>query len=186
MLCKTQFQIIHDCSDRSLLSAQRCFGCRLLPIVFKSQYWNSLSFAWLHLQLWCWFFSLWFWLMSLINNLLLCFCRASFSGSNLSHEIVQIFYRICSAKLSFNSFTVVPMEVSYKRSAALLFACFLFCSSLKIETLREFRKTTLANVMLIFFSLVLIDVSYKQSAALLLSCFLFWFKSQSWKCSNLL
>ena len=78
----------------------------------------------LHLQKWCWLFSLWFSMMSPINNVLLCFARASFSGSSLSHENVQVFYRICSAKLSFKSFTIVLMEVSYKRSAALLFACF--------------------------------------------------------------
>ena len=144
------------------------------------------SFGRLHLQMWCWIFSLWFSLITPISNLLLCFSRASFSGSSLSHENVQIFHRICSAKLSFNSFTVVPVEVSYKRSAALVFACFLYCSSLNIETLREFRMTTLANVMLNSFSVVLNDVSYKQCADLLFSCFLFCFKSQSWNCSNLL
>ena len=80
---------------------------------------------------------------------------------------------MCSAKLSFKSFTIVLMEVSYRHSAALVFACFLYCSSLNIETLREFRMTPLANVMLIFFSLVLNDVSYKQCAALLCSCFIF-------------
>ena len=119
----------------------------------------------LDLQMWCWIFSLWFSMMSPINNVLLCSCFLF--CSSLSHENVQIFYRIFSAKLSFNSFTVVPMEVSYKRSAALLFACFLYCSSLNIETLFEFRKTTLANVMLNFFSLVLNDVFYKHCAALL-------------------
>ena len=117
-------------------------------------------------------FSLWCLMMSPINYVLLCFARASYFVQ-VCHENVQIFYRICSAKLSFNSFTVVSMEVSYKRSAALLSACFLYCSSLKIETLREFRKTTLANVMLNFFFVVLNDVSYKQCAALLWSCFLF-------------
>ena len=111
--------------------------------------------------------------MSPINNVLLCCSRASFSVSSRNHETVQIFYRICSAKLSFKSFTIVLMEVSYRHSAALVFACFLYRSSLNTETLREFRMTTLANVMLNFFSVVLNDVSYKQCAALLCSCFLF-------------
>ena len=97
-------------------------------------------------------FSLWFSLMSPINNVLLCCSRASFSVSSFNHEIVEIFYRICSAKLSFKSLTIVLMEVSYRHGAALVFACFLYCSSSNIETLREFRMTTLANVMLIFFS----------------------------------
>ena len=95
-------------------------------------------------------FSLWFSLMFPINNVLLCFSRAPFSGSSLSHENIQIFYRICSAKLSFNSFTVIPMEVSYKRSSALVFAGFLYRSSLNIESFREFWKTTLANLMIKF------------------------------------
>ena len=97
-------------------------------------------------------FSLRFSLMSPINNVLLCWSRASFSVSSFNHEIVEIFYRICSAKLSFKSLTIVLMEVCYRHSAALVFACFLYCSSFNIETLREFRMTTLANVMLIFFS----------------------------------
>ena len=95
-------------------------------------------------------FSLWLSLMSPINNVLLCCSRASFSVSSRNHETVQIFYRICSAKLSFNSFTVVPMEVSYKRSSALVCAGFLYRSSLEIESFREFWKNTLANVMLNF------------------------------------
>ena len=94
------------------------------------------SFGWLHLQMWCWILSLWFSLISPINNLLLCFSRAPFSGSSLSHENVQFFYRICSAKLSFKSFTIVLMEDSYRLSAALLSAGLLYCSNLNIETLR--------------------------------------------------
>ena len=77
-------------------------------------------------------------------------CSCFLFCSSLSHENVQIFYRIFSAKLSFNSFTVVPMEVSYKRSAALLFACFLYRSSLNIESFREFWKATFANLILNF------------------------------------
>ena len=93
------------------------------------------SFGRLHFQIWCWIFSLWFWLMSPINHLLLCFSRASFSGSSLSHENVQIFYRICSAKLSFKSFTIILMEDFYRHSNALVFAGLLYCSSLNVETL---------------------------------------------------
>ena len=84
-------------------------------------------------------------------------CSCFLFCSSLSLENVQIFYRICSAKLSFNSFTVIPMEVSYKRSSALVFAGFLYRSSLNIESFREFWKTTVANVMLNFslwFSLI--------------------------------
>ena len=93
--------------------------------------------------------------------------------------VFQVFWKICSAKRCFKWFTVVVMELSYRHSAALLFAGLLYCSSLNVETFREFRKTTLANLMLNFFSVLLNDVSYKQRAALLFSCFLFWFKSQS-------
>ena len=95
-------------------------------------------------------FSLWFSLMSPINNLLLCFSPASFSGSSLSLESVQIFYRICSANLSSKSFTIVLMEDSYRHSNALVFAGLVYCSSLNVETLWYFKKTTLANVMLTF------------------------------------
>ena len=92
------------------------------------------SFGWLHLIMWCWILSLWFAMISPINNLL-CFSRAPFSGSSLSHENVQIFYRICSAKLSFKSFTIVLIEDSYRHSNALVFAGLLYCSSLNVETL---------------------------------------------------
>ena len=77
-------------------------------------------------------------------------CSCFLFCSSLSVENVQIFYRICSAKLSFNSFTVIPMEVSYMRSSALVFAGFLYRSSLNTESFREFWKTTLANLMLNF------------------------------------
>ena len=122
MLCKTQFQIIHDCSDGSLLSAQRCFGFRLLPILFKSQYWKSSRVSDDYTCKCDADFFLWFSLMSPINNVLLCWSRASFSVSSFNHEIVEIFYRMCSAKLSFKSFTIVLMEVSYRHSNALVFA----------------------------------------------------------------
>ena len=70
--------------------------------------------------------------------------------SSLNHEGLQIFDRLCSAKLCFKSFLFLLMEVSCRHSAALSFTFFLFCSSLNVETFREFRLTTLANVMLKF------------------------------------
>ena len=97
------------------------------------------SFGRLHFQLWCWSFYLWILMMSPLNNVLLFFSRASFSGSSLSHEIVQIFCRMGFAKHEFKWFTVVLMEVSYRHSAALLFACCLYRSSLNIEALRDVR-----------------------------------------------
>ena len=86
-------------------------------------------------------FSLLLSLMS-INNVLLCCSRASFSVSSRNHEVVQIFYTICSAKLSFKSFTIVLMQVSYQPSAVSFFACFLYCSSLNIETPRVSQDHT--------------------------------------------
>ena len=72
-------------------------------------------------------------------------------SSSLNHEGLQIFDRLCSAKLCFKSFTFLLMEVSCLHSASLIFTFFLFCSSLNVETFREFRWTTLASVMLRFF-----------------------------------
>ena len=127
--------IIHDCSDASLLSAQRCFAFRLLPILFKSQYWNSSSFARPHLQMWCWIFSLWFSMMSSINIVLLCF-GAPFS---VEVSVMKMFKAsveyVCSAKVSFKSLTIVLIEDSYRHSNALVFAGLLYCSSLNVETL---------------------------------------------------
>ena len=122
--------------------------------------------------MWCWIFSLWFSMMS-INNVLLCFARASYFVQVSVMKMFKSSIEYSLQNSTFNSFTVVPMEVSCKRSAALVFAGFLYRSSLNIESFREFWKTTLANVMLNFFSVVLNDVSYKQCAALLCSCFLF-------------
>ena len=138
----------------------------------------------LHVQMWSWIF-LWFSMMSPINNVLLWFARASY---NVQVSVMKVFK--CSVDYSLQNFvshhSLVLMELSYKRSAALLLACFLYCSSLDFGSLREFRKTTLPILMLNFFSVDLIDVSSEQCAAFLFSCFLFWFKSQSWKCSSLL
>ena len=245
--------MIHCCSNGSLLWAQRCLAFSLLPILIKPQYWNFSSFGRVHLQFWCWSFSLWFSMMSPINNVLLWFARASYfvqvsvmkmfkssvewvlqnmisndsllfwlnspisaallcfslaayTVQALISKLFETFVRlhlqlwcwlfslwfssvypsnnallrfsrayyfvqsqswksstlrgICPAKLSFKLITTLPMEVSYRQSAALHFAGLLYCSSLNVETLREFRKTTRANVKLNF-SLVLNDVSYK-------------------------
>ena len=58
---------------------------------------------------------------------------------------VDCFWRFVS-----ELFCVVFTEVSCRHSAALIFMFFLFCSSLNVETVWEFRWTTLANVMLRF------------------------------------
>ena len=71
-------------------------------------------------------------------------------SSSLNHEGLQIFDRLCSAKLCFKSFTFLLMEVSCLHSASLIFTFFLFCSSLNVETFREFRWTTLGSVVLRF------------------------------------
>ena len=129
------------------------------------------TFDRLHLQLWCWLFSLWFSSMYPSNNALLRFFRAYYFVQSQSWKS-SVLRGSCPAKLSFKLITTLPMEVSYRQSAALHFAGILYCSSLNVETLREFRKTTRANVKLNF-SLVLNDVSYKQCAALICSCFLY-------------
>ena len=103
----------------------------------------------LHLQLWCWLFSLWFSLMYSSNNALLRFSRAYYFVQSQSWKSSTL-RGICPAKLSFKLITTLPMEVSYRQSAALHFAGLLYCSSLIVETLREFRKTTRANVKMNF------------------------------------
>ena len=90
----------------------------------------------LALQMWCWIFSLWLSMMSPINNVLLCFARASYFVQVSVMKMFKSSIEYSLQNSTFNSFTVVPMEVAYKRSAALLFACFLYCSSLNIETPR--------------------------------------------------
>ena len=93
------------------------------------------SFARPHLQMWCWFFSLWFSMMSSINIVLLCF-GAPFS---VEVSVMKMFKAsveyVCSAKVSFKSFTIVLIEDSYRHSNALVFAGLLYCSSLNVETL---------------------------------------------------
>ena len=103
----------------------------------------------LDLQMWCWIFSLWFSMMS-INNVLLCFARASYFVQVSVMKMFKSSIEYSLQNSTFNSFTVVPMEVSCKRSAALVFAGFLYRSSLNIESFREFWKTTLANLILNF------------------------------------
>ena len=94
------------------------------------------SFARPHLQMWCWIFSLWFSMMSSINIVLLCFgAPFSVEASVMKMFKASVEY-VCSAKVSFKSFTIVPMEVSDRLSAALLSAGLLYCSNLNIETLR--------------------------------------------------
>ena len=143
------------------------------------------TFGWLHLQLWCWSFSLWFSLMYSSNNALLRFSRAFFFVQSQSWKSSTL-RGICPAKLSFKLITTLPMEVSYGQSAALLFAGLLYCSSLNVETLWEFRNTTRANVMQNF-SLWFWLMSPINNLLLCFSRASFsGFKSQSWKCSNLL
>ena len=93
------------------------------------------SFGRLHFQMWCWIFSLWFSMMSSINIVLLCF-GAPFS---VEVSVMKMFKAsveyVCSAKVSFKSFTIVLMEDSYRLSSALVFAGLLYCSSLNVETL---------------------------------------------------
>ena len=108
------------------------------------------SFARPHLQMWCWIFSLWFSMMSSINIVLLCFARASYFVQVSVMKMFKSSIEYSLQNSTFNSFTVVPMEVSCKRSAALVFAGFLYRSSLNIESFREFWKTTLANLILNF------------------------------------
>ena len=172
MLCRTQFQFIHCCSDGSLLEAQLCFAFGLLPIMFKSQYWNSSSFGRLHLQMWCWIFSLWLSMMSPINNVLLCFARASYF---VQVSVMKMFKSSIEYSLQ-NSVSIHSLLFRWKSPISAALLCFSLASynvQVSILKLFEFRKTTLANVMLNFFSVVVNDVSYKQCAALLWSCFLF-------------
>ena len=107
------------------------------------------TFGRLHLQLWCWSFSLWFSSIYPSNNALLRFSRAYYFVQSQSWKSSTL-RGICPAKLSFKLITTLPMEVSYRQSAALLFAVSLYFSSLTVEILREFRKTTRAIVKLNF------------------------------------
>ena len=95
-----------------------------------------LSFGRLHLQMWCWIFSLWFLMMSSINIVLLCFGAPFLVEVSVMKKFKASVEYVCSAKVSFKSFTIVPMEVSDRLSAALLSAGLLYCSNLNIETLR--------------------------------------------------
>ena len=170
MLCETLFQIFHFSSDGSLLSAQRFFDLHVLPILFKSQCWNisrvSVDYtcqcnAEIFLR-----FS-----MSPLNSALLCFFRAT---DSVQVSIMKVFKSSMDYALrNFVSIISLFFWWMSPSGTALLwfFACFLFCSSLNIETIWEFRWTALANVMLRFLSVF--NVSTKQCSALLLSCYLF-------------
>ena len=121
---------------------------RLLSILLKSQYWNYLRVS---VDYTCKCNAE----ISLVFNVSTKQCAALILSrflfcSSLNHEGLQIFDRLCSAKLCFKSFTILLMEVFYRHSAALLFTLFLHCSSFNVETVWEFRWTTLANVMLRF------------------------------------
>ena len=116
MFCKTLFQLIHYCSDGSLLSAQRCFACRLLLKLFKRQYWSSSRVS---VDYTCKFEADFFCVVLIDVSYKQCaalLCSCFLFCSSLSHESLQMFGRICSAKLCCKSFTIVLMEVSYKRT----------------------------------------------------------------------
>ena len=149
MLCETLFQIFHFSSDGSLLSAQRFFDLHVLPILFKSQCWNisrvSVDYtcqcnAEIFLR-----FS-----MSPLNSALLCFFRATYS---VQISIMKVFKSSMDYALR-NFVSIISLFFWWMSpiGTALLwfFAFFLFCSSLNIETIWEFRWTALANVMLRF------------------------------------
>ena len=116
--------------------------------------------------------------MSPLNSALLCFFRAScfvqVSIMKVFKSSIDYALRNFVSNLSFFFWWMSPIGTWMSPiGTALLwfFACFLFCSSLNIETIWEFRWTALANVMLRFLSVFI--VSTKQCAALLLSRFLF-------------
>ena len=116
--------------------------------------------------------------MSPLNSALLCFFRAScfveVSIMKVFKSSIDYALRNFVSNLSFFFWWMSPIGTWMSPiGTALLwfFACFLFCSSLNIETIWEFRWTALANVMLRFLSIF--NVSTKQCAALLLSRFLF-------------
>ena len=133
----------------SFLSAQRCFAFHSLPTLFKFQCWNCLRVsvdytckcnAEISLR-----FS-----MSPLNSALLCFFCATYS---VQVSIMKVFKSsIDYALRNFVSNLSLFFWWKFSIVTALLwfFACFLFCSSLNIETIWEFRWTTLANVMLRF------------------------------------
>ena len=120
----------------------------------------------LDLQMWCWIFSLWFSMMSPINNVLLCFARASYF---VQISVMKMFKSSIEYSLQ-NSVSIHSLLFRWKSPISAALLCFSLASynvQVSILKLFEFRKTTLANVMLIFFSLVLNDVFYKHCAALL-------------------
>ena len=108
---------------------------RLLSILLKSQYWNYLRVS---LDYTCKCnaeISLWF-SMSPLNSALLCFSRASLFCSSLDHEGLQIFDRLCSAKLCFKSFTSLLMKFSIG-TALLCFSLSSYIVQVSISKLFE-------------------------------------------------
>ena len=145
-----------------------------------------MSFGRLHLQMWYWIFSLWLSMMSPINNVLLCFGRASYF---VKVSVLKMFKSSIEYALQ-NSVSIHSLLFRWKSPISAALLCLSLASYIvQVSILKLFESFGWLQLQIwcwIFFSLVLIDNSYKQSAALLFSCFLFWFKSQSWKCSNLL
>ena len=143
---------------------------RLLSILLKSQFWNYLRVSVDYTCKCNAEISLWF-SMSPLNSALLCFSRAScfvqVSIMKVFKSSINYALRNFVSNLSLFFWWISPI------CTALLwfFACFLFCSSLNIETIWEFRWTAFANVMLRFLSVF--NVSTKQCSALLFWCYLF-------------
>ena len=149
LLLKIWFWTFLFCFHGSLLLAQRCFDFHVLPILFKSQCWNISKVSVDYTCKCNAEFSLWF-SMSPLNSALLCFSRAS---CFVQVSIMKVFKSpIDYALRNFVSNLSLFFWWKFSIGTALLwfFACFLFCSSLNIETIWEFRWTTLANVMLRF------------------------------------
>ena len=149
MLCETLFRLFQFSADGCLLSAQRCFDFHVLPILFKSQCWNISRVSVDYTCKCNAEISLWF-SMSPLNSALLCFFRATYSDQvsimKVFKSSIDYALRNFVSNLSLFFWWISPI------GTALLwfFACFLFCSSLNIETIWEFRWTALANVMLRF------------------------------------
>ena len=139
----------------------------------------------LDLQMWCWIFSLWFSMMSPINNVLLCFARASYF---VQVSVMKMFKSSIDYALQ-NSVSIHSLLFRWKspRSAALLwFSLASYNVQVSILKLFEFRKTTLANVMLNFFVCGCQWCLLWTMCCFALLVLPILFKSQSWKCSNLL
>ena len=99
-------------------------------------------------------------LRNFVSNLSLVFCWSFLSAQRcFAFHFLPILFKFqsqnflrvsvdCFWRFDSELFCVVFTEVSCRHSAALIFMFFLFCSSLNVETFREYRWTTLANLML--------------------------------------